>query len=95
MADDGKFEYILVGPDGRSKLGESPLVKGAVPDDLIIPDKDKNGPWVLKSRYVRTDHKIGGRIRFDWFGSDLQDSGKTYRLASVDGLGGYFENDDE
>lgn len=95
MADDGKFEYILVGPDWRSTPGNALLVDGAIPEELIISDKDKNGPWALKSRYVRTDHKIGGHVRFDWFGSDPIDSGIMYRLASVDGLGGYFENDDE
>lgn len=85
MTDDETFEFIRIGPDGLVVRGQHPLIKGVVPNEMETHIKEGPSSWI--SRYVRTDHKIEGRVRFDWFDTEGIDTGKIYRLASVDGLG--------
>ena len=85
MTDTATFEYILIGPDGQVVRGQHPLKPSAVTVELEFPDRE--GPFPLIARYRRTDHKIEGRIRFDWIESERVDNGMIYRLASADGLG--------
>lgn len=92
MTENGKFEAILIGPDGMALQGQQSLMAGEIPNEIEILRKE--GPFPLILLYARTSHKIEGRVRFDWVQSAHIDNVTIYRLASTDGLGSHGLNND-
>lgn len=88
------IEAILIGPNGQVLRGPQSVDKSGLREAIVINANE--GPFLLKSRYERTDHTIEGVVRFDWIESARADNSMTYRLASIDGLGAHgLDNDPE